>query len=170
MQVSIMNDCLMNIETFIDLIISFLPPELLALVPPLDTLLAHPDGRYILVGIVAVILLLALWVALRLMQILLGKNSADDRMQAAIEAVTPPDLDNKKPRAKEQHDNATNANNFQFFRRGKKTKADKEEMALSAIEQEMLAVRQLFSDGHIVKDVYVAETRRLYNKAELLKV
>ncbi len=59
MQVKYYERLFMNIETFIDLIISFLPPELLALVPPLETLLAHPDGRYILVGIVAVILLLA---------------------------------------------------------------------------------------------------------------
>ena len=36
---------------------------------------------------------------------------------------------------------------------------------LVAIEQEMLAVRRLYVDGHVIKDVYVSETRRLYAKA-----
>ena len=33
----------------------------------------------------------------------------------------------------------------------------------------MLAIKQLFSDGHILKDVYVAETRLLYGKAKALR-
>ncbi len=85
------------------------------------------------------------------MQILLGEDSADDRMQAAIEEVTPPDLDNKKPRAKEQHDNAANANSFQFFRRGKKTKAEKKEMALSAIERKCWQFASYFPMGTLSK-------------------
>ena len=40
------------------------------------------------------------------------------------------------------------------------------EVALAAIEQEMLATRQLYLDGVISKDVYVAETRNLYGKAQ----
>ena len=43
------------------------------------------------------------------------------------------------------------------------------DLALVAIEQEMLAIKQLFSDGHILKDVSVAETRRLYGKAKALR-
>ena len=60
---------------------------------------------------------------------------------------------------------------FQFFKRngGEKTQGD-DDAALAAIEQEMLAIRQLFADGHILKDVYVAETRRLYGKAKTLKI
>jgi hypothetical protein len=41
-----------------------------------------------------------------------------------------------------------------------------DDQALAAIEQEMLAIKQLFADGHILKDVYVTETRRLYVKAK----
>ena len=60
-------------------------------------------------------------------------------------------------------------NGFQFFKRsvaGRST--DSNETALKAIEQEMLTVRQRYIDGHILKDVYVAETRRLYDRAKAL--
>ena len=36
---------------------------------------------------------------------------------------------------------------------------------LSAIETEMLALKELYSTGHITADVYVAESRALYEKA-----
>ena len=70
---------------------------------------------------------------------------------------------------------------FSFFRRKKSSKpkvastdstdvADLPEMvetpALHAVEQEMLATRQLYLNGHISKDVYVAETRALYARAK----
>ena len=37
---------------------------------------------------------------------------------------------------------------------------------LSQVEQEMLATRQLYLNGHISKDVYIAETRTLYERAQ----
>ena len=40
------------------------------------------------------------------------------------------------------------------------------ERVLVAIEQEMLATRQLYLDGVISKEVYVSETRALYGKAK----
>ena len=40
------------------------------------------------------------------------------------------------------------------------------EAVLVAIEQEMLATRQLYLDGVISKEVYVSETRALYGKAQ----
>ena len=45
----------------------------------------------------------------------------------------------------------------------------REDPALIAIEQEMLAVRRLFTGGHVIKDVYVSETRRLYSEAQAVK-
>ena len=42
-------------------------------------------------------------------------------------------------------------------------------MKLGEIEQEMLAVRRLYMEGHVIKDVYVSETRRLYAKAQAVK-
>ena len=59
------------------------------------------------------------------------------------------------------------ANGFSFFKRestGAKTDAE-----LISIEQEMLAIRQLYIDERITKDVYVVETRRLYEKASELR-
>ncbi|MEL0142973.1 MAG: hypothetical protein VW893_07725, partial [Alphaproteobacteria bacterium] len=44
-----------------------------------------------------------------------------------------------------------------------------ESLALVAIEQEMLAVRRLYMGGHVIKDVYVSETRRLYAEAQAVK-
>jgi hypothetical protein len=59
---------------------------------------------------------------------------------------------------------------FQFFKRTGEEKVQcDDDLALAAIEQEMLAIKQLFSDGHILKDAYVAETRRLYGKAKALR-
>ncbi|WP_438997261.1 hypothetical protein [Candidatus Puniceispirillum sp.] len=56
---------------------------------------------------------------------------------------------------------------FSFFKRESSgAKADAE---LISIEQEMLAVRQLYMDERITKDVYVVETRRLYEKANALR-
>ena len=55
---------------------------------------------------------------------------------------------------------------FKFFKREKSVKTESEPLTLEIIEQEMLAVKKLYSDGHIIKDVYVAETRRLHGKAK----
>jgi len=37
------------------------------------------------------------------------------------------------------------------------------------IEQEMLAIRELFRQGEISRSVYVAETKALYETARLVK-
>ena len=82
------------------------------------------------------------------------------------------------------------AKGFSFFKRKKKTAASAANEAvenvapampefeepteavaqrnelLGAVEQEMLATRQLYLNGHISKDVYVAETRALYERAQ----
>ena len=71
---------------------------------------------------------------------------------------------------------------FSFFRRKQKATADSTSShdansamtsaakdgvppTLHSVEQEMLATRQLYLNGHISKDVYVAETRSLYARA-----
>ena len=62
---------------------------------------------------------------------------------------------------------------FTFFRKSKKDpttgfieKDLEDDQFLLGIEQEMLATRQLYLDGVISKQVYVAETRSLYEKAQ----
>ena len=44
--------------------------------------------------------------------------------------------------------------------------AGDDDAVLSGLEQEMLATRQLYLDGMISKEVYVSETRALYQKAQ----
>ena len=61
---------------------------------------------------------------------------------------------------------------FQFFKRKGKAPATpsgdepEDDVFLLGLEQEMLATRQLYLDGLISKEVYVIETRALYDKAQ----
>ena len=62
---------------------------------------------------------------------------------------------------------------FRFFKRKGKTVAAspsgeeaEDDVFLLGLEQEMLATRQLYLDGLISKEVYVTETRALYDKAQ----
>ncbi|ADE40765.1 hypothetical protein [Candidatus Puniceispirillum marinum] len=59
------------------------------------------------------------------------------------------------------------AGGFSFFKR--ESSGAKVDAELISIEQEMLAIRQLYMDERITKDVYVVETRRLYEKASALR-
>ena len=65
------------------------------------------------------------------------------------------------------------AGGFRFFKRKSKAAGDdatsqsvEDDVFLLGLEQEMLATRQLYLDGLITKEVYVTETRALYNKAQ----
>ena len=149
------------IETLIDRLLLLVPSPVFVDFPLFGILLANPNGRYVVAGLAVVTGFIGLWIVLRILQILrgkqakLGKKARDNAVKADV---------TNSPRAKTE-------DGFQFFKRNgaEKTKSD-DDAALAAIEQEMLAIRQLFADGHILKDVYVAETRRLYGKAKTLKV
>jgi hypothetical protein len=122
-------------------------------------LLANPNGRYVLAGLIIVISFIGLWIVLRIAQVLFGKQAkpvselcGDSAKPDAInlsEAVSKDECRFLKP---------ADAEIVQSY----------DDQALAAIEQEMLAIKQLFADGHILKDVYVTETRRLYVKAKAL--
>ena len=65
------------------------------------------------------------------------------------------------------------ATGFKFFKKRSKSEADgtpstdpEDDVFLLGLEQEMLATRQLYLDGLISKEVYVTETRALYDKAQ----
>ena len=154
-----MSDFFETIEILIDQLILHLPSEWLVKAPFLGTLLSDPNGRYILAGIVVVTFLIILWITLLYVQLLFGgrlvkskptvPQNADEQSEPRIDAVS---------------------EGFKFFKRNdaRGLLADNEE-ALKAIEEEMLTVRQRFLEGHMLQDVYVNETRRLYNSAKALK-
>ena len=65
------------------------------------------------------------------------------------------------------------AGGFRFFKRKSKAVAEdvpaeslEDDVFLLGLEQEMLATRQLYLDGLITKEVYITETRALYDKAQ----
>ena len=156
-----MTKLMQMIENLIDQLLLLVPSPVFVEFPLLGILLANPNGRYVVTGLAVVTCFIGLWIVLRIVQILLGKQ---------VKSGTQSD----DHAAKADAANAAGAkteDGFQFFKRNgaEKTQND-DDAALAAIEQEMLAIRQLFADGHILKDVYVAETRRLYGKAKTLKI
>ena len=156
-----MIELMQMIETLIDQLLLFVPSPVFVDFPLLGILLANPNGRYVAAGLAVVTGFIGLWIVLRILQILLGKQ-AKLSMKARDNADKVDATNSPKVKTED---------GFQFFKRNgaEKTQSD-DDAALAAIEQEMLAIRQLFADGHILKDVYVAETRRLYGKAKTLKI
>ena len=149
------------IETLIDQLLLRVSSQIFVDFPFIGVLLANPNGRYVLVGLGIVIIFIGLWIFLRIVQILFGKQTKSD-----VDLNDYP----TKPEATNLSE-ASSEDGFQFFKRtGEEKVQGDDDLALAAIEQEMLAIRQLFADGHILKDVYVAETRRLYGKAKTLKI
>jgi hypothetical protein len=156
-----MIELMQTIETLIDQLLLLVPSPVFVDFPLLGVLLANPNGRYVVAGLAVVTGFISLWIVLWIIQILLSKQAKLG--MKARDNVVKADAANL-PKAKTE-------DGFQFFKRNgaEKTQSD-DDAALAAIEQEMLAIRQLFADGHILKDVYVAETRRLYGKAKTLKI
>ena len=154
-----MTDFLKTIEILIDQLILHLPSQWFVEAPFLAALLSNSNGRYVLTGILTVTGLIVLWGIFISVRILcrgrLGNNkstvfqNADEQNELA--ASPGPD-------------------GFKFFKRKSNVGlvADNE-AALRKIEKEMLMIRKQYADGHILQDVYVAETRRLYNIAKPLK-
>ena len=74
---------------------------------------------------------------------------------------------------KHTHVESTHKQGFHFFKKtnrdGFRSKVNgniEDDVYLLGIEQEMLATRQLYLDGLISKEVYIAETRSLFQKAQ----
>ena len=154
-----MTDFLTTIEILIDQLILHLPSEWFVEAPFLAVLLSNPNGRYILTGILMVTGLIVLWVIILSVQVLFGGRLGKSK---------PTVLQN----ADEQSKLAVSAgpDGFKFFKRNSTSGlAADNEAALREIEKEMLMIRKQYADGHMLQDVYVAETRRLYNIAKPLR-
>ena len=149
-----------KIEILIDQLLLRVPSQIFVDFPFFGVLLANPNGRYVLAGLAVILSFIGLWILLIIVQALFSKQTKLDSNFSG-HSVNPGDTNFSETLSKDE---------FQFFRRTGEEKVQCDnDLALAAIEQEMLAVKQLFSDGHILKDIYVAETRRLYGKAKALR-
>ena len=148
------------IETLIDQLLLRVSSQIFVDFPLLGVLLANPNGRYVLAGLAVVVSSIGLWILLRIVLTLCSNQTKLDA-----------DLSGYSVNPSATHlSEALSEDGFQFFKRtGEEKVQGDDDLALAAIEQEMLAIKQLFVDGHILKDVYVAETRRLYGKAKTLR-
>ena len=148
------------IELLIDQLLLRVPSQIFVDFPFIGVLLSNPNGRYVLAGLAVILSFIALWILLTIVQALFGKQTKLDSNLCG-HSVDPGDAHLSEALSKDE---------FQFFKRtGEEKVQSDDDLALAAIEQEMLAIKQLFSDGHILKDAYVAETRRLYGKAKALR-
>ena len=167
-----MTELLNIIETSIDLIIVMIPSTLLLDFPQLAILMSNPNGRYVIAGLVVVVTSIGIWVVFRFIQFIFGVGAKQSSNLDVKNNVANAEKANKglEALADDVGDKRSNPDGINFIQQGIfEAKADDSEF-LAAIEQEMLSIRQLYVDGHIKKDVYVSETRRLYGKAKALKI
>jgi len=167
-----MTELLNIIETSIDLIIAIIPSTLLLDLPQLAILMSNPNGRYVIAGLVVVVTSIGIWVVFRFIQFIFGVGAKQSSNLDVKNNVANAEKANKglEALADDVGDKRSNPDGINFIQQGIfEAKADDSEF-LAAIEQEMLSIRQLYVDGHIKKDVYVSETRRLYGKAKALKI
>ena len=154
-----MTDFWKTIESLIDQLILHLPSTWFVEAPFLAVLLSNPNGRYVLTGIFMVLGLIVLWIVFLSVQVTFGGSLGKSK---------PKVLQN----ADEQNKIATSGepDGFKFFiRESTVDLVTDNEAVLREIEKEMLMVRKQYADGHMLRDVYVAETRRLYNAAKPFK-
>jgi len=167
-----MTELLNIIETSIDLIIVMIPSTLLLDFPQLAILMSNPNGRYVIAGLVVVVTSIGIWVVFRFIQFMFVVGAKQSSNLDVKNNVANAEKANKglEALADDVGDKRSNPDGINFIQQGIfEAKADDSEF-LAAIEQEMLSIRQLYVDGHIKKDVYVSETRRLYGKAKALKI
>ena len=150
-----------RLEILIDNLLVYLPAD----TPFLADLIVRPEGRYILFGLAVVIALLVVWTVLALLQMIFFGQQP----QPVTDKT--PSIEMSEPVITANNSETEAADGFSFFKKAQDAETVEigEDPALVAIEQEMLAVRRLYTGGHVLKDVYVSETRRLYAKAQTIK-
>ena len=151
-----------RLEMLIDNLLIYLPSD----IPFLLSLIQRPDGRYIVFGLAVVLVLLLLWLLLVVLQLIFFRQ----RHQKTVDDKTPPTELTEHAEADSDAETDT-TDGFSFFRKVPDAVAGDldENPELVAIEQEMLALRSLYTDRQIIRDVYVSETQRLYAKAQTVK-
>ena len=150
-----------RLEILIDNLLVYLPTDK----PFLADLIMRPEGRYIFFGLAVVIVLLLVWTVLALLQMIFFGQQP----QPVTDKT--PSIEMSEPVITANNSETEAADGFSFFKKAQDAETGEtgEDPALVAIEQEMLAVRRLYTGGHVLKDVYVSETRRLYAEAQTIK-
>lgn len=151
-----------RLETLIDNLLTYLPAD----IPFLLSLTQRPEGRYIILGLAVVAVLLAAWSLLALLRaIFFGQQpqKTNDNKKPPIELSEVIEAGNEAE--------TETGKGFSFYRKAQDSEAGglDEDPLLVAIEQEMLALRSLYTGGQILREVYVSETRRLYAEAQAVK-
>ena len=165
MQETNMTEFLTYVDRIVDFLIAALPLGTLDYFSILAILLADSHGRFIFFGIVIFLVMLAAWVVMWLIQKLFTPKRLQSNQRLANSHGNV--VSNQQSDSVNSSDE--DVDRFYFFRKPNQMPVSDDTAALVAIEQEMLAVRQLFADGHIIEEVYVSETRRLYSKAKALQ-
>ena len=152
-----------RLEILIDNLLIYLPPD----IPFLAILMQRPEGRYIVFGMAIVTALFVVWLLLTVLQMMFFGQQT----QQATDKTPPKELSDQPDTANVTETETETADGFSFFKKSEDAEIGQtdEDPALVAIEQEMLAVRRLYTGGHVIKDVYVSETRRLYSEAQAVK-
>lgn len=147
-------------EILIDRLLAFIPVNL----PFISELMHRPEGRYIIFGLAVVTTLLAIWVLIYAFKAIFGLGGTK------TEEIEKPPFELLENVDSKTTDDSDKTDGFSFFKKGEDTASDEapQDKDLIAIEQEMLAVRRLYTEGRIIKEVYVSETRQLYKKAKSL--
>ena len=147
----------------------------------MSEILLQQYGIFLIVAGLSLALLMALFLLMRrnaqkkrgLRPAALAIAQADDA--GLLSPVTPDDMASDDMASDEGADEkaAEDVGGFQFFKRKKSEKNDKPSSGATTrlvdIEQEMLAIRELFRAGQISRSVYVAETKALYETARLVQ-
>ena len=144
----------------------------------------EPNSPYywtMIASLIALLALLIIWLLVRLYMARETRVSGEAEItlsevaaQAAADAQAGTAVPGGKMADEQDRDESPRpTDGFQFFKKRSKANASgagttdfEDDVFLLGLEQEMLATRQLYLDGLISKEVYVTETRALYDKAQ----
>lgn len=144
----------------------------------MNELLIQQYGIFLIAAGVSLVFFLLLFLVLRRQS--MKKRGLRPAAQAVNEALATNQIDEPAAApvqapsvAMAEPDKMEESGGFKLFKRSKakastSVKADNV-TRLQDIEQEMLAIRELFRQGEISRSVYVAETKALYETARLVQ-
>ena len=126
-----------RLEILIDNLLIYLPPD----IPFLAILMQRPEGRYIVFGLAIVTALFIVWLLLAVLQMMFFGQQT----QQAADKTPPKELSDQPETAKVTETETETETADGLAKKFRMKSQTDEDPALVAIEQEMLAVRRLFT-------------------------